>query len=747
MAVARAVLLLLASAAQAWMPDSNARIHIKFGEESSEQFVGNATATDHFRILDKDDFSIIVGGRNMVYNLSLYDLSENIDQRLEWPSTDAHRELCQLKGKSADECQNYPRVAARSNGRLLVCGTNAFKPLCRWYARHSPKHHIEEFEGSGRCPFDPQHNSTAIFADGQLYTATTADFSGTDPLIYRDPVRTERYELRLLNDPSFVGSVASTTHAYFFYRETAVEYMNCGKAVYSRVARVCLNDKGGPHTFNTYVDRWTSFLKARLNCSIPGEYPFYFDEIQATTELINGIYGSGGSRNDIIYAVFTTPQNAIGGSAVCAFAVRDLIEAFEGPFKGQESMNSNWLPLEKTPTPRPGSCVEDSRTLSDSSVNFIRTYPLMDKAVPSFLARPLLLRVSLQYRFSAIAVHPQVQSMNGERYDVIYVGTDDGRVIKAINVAANEGVFDASVDEYSRSPVRTVVISEVQVLPQGTPIKQMQVALTTEKLIVASGDIIKAISLSHCGNALSCRECVSLQDPHCAWDSKQQQCAWVGNRQFPNPERFLQNIEFGKTEICNKLPALLPGDRHSNRSPGTKKPSLSEGEERQKNDDIQNEIVIQVVETNVLTEEKNDQHETNLLTVAAADGNIYTAQALLTAVVASCLVTLMVGFVIGYLFSRRFRHPFFTDTSPFNEQHNHLNRLSPLETPLNANSGYLPPRSKNVNMVANVCPWPRPDNLHLELGKERALDRRNSTESLDKDLKCGTLQKVKKTYI
>lgn len=49
------------------------------------------------------------------------------------------------------------------------------------------------------------------------------------------------------------------------------------QAVYSRVARVCLNDKGGPHTFS---DRWTSFLKTRLNCSMPGEYPFYFDEIR-----------------------------------------------------------------------------------------------------------------------------------------------------------------------------------------------------------------------------------------------------------------------------------------------------------------------------------------------------------------------------------------------------------------------------------------------------------------------------------
>lgn len=745
MAAAGAFLILLAAAAHGWMPDSNARLHVKYDEEASENFAGNVTGPHHFRILDKDDFSIIVGGRNAVYNLSLYDLSENIDQRLEWQSTDAHRELCILKGKSADECQNYPRVAARTHGGLLVCGTNAYKPLCRKYGRHIPRHHHDEFDGSGICPYDPQHNSTAIFTEGQLYTATAADFSGADALIYRNMVRTERSDLMLLNDPSFVGAVASTSHVYFFYRETAVEYMNCGKAVYSRVARVCINDKGGPHTFS---DRWTSFLKTRLNCSMPGEYPFYFDEIQSSTELINGIYGNGNSRNDIVYAVFTTPQNAIGGSAVCAFSLRDIIDAFDGPFKGQETMNSNWLPLEKekVPEPRPGSCAEDSRTLSDSTVNFIKTHPLMDRAVPSFLARPLLVRVSLQYRFSSIAVHPQVQAMNGNKYDVLYIGTDDGRVIKAVNVASNEGSFDASTEEYSRNPVRTSVISETQVLPQGMPIKQMHVALTTEKLIVAAGNVIKTVPLSHCTNVQSCRDCVALQDPHCAWDSKEQKCSWVGNRKFPNPERFLQNVEFGKTAICNKIPALIPTDRyHKNVNLGTKKPQIETVIIEQAKD-IESGILIEVEdEPNDISLDNRNKHETDLLTVEAADNNIYSAQALLTAVVASCLVTLMVGFVIGYLFSRRFRHPFFTDSSPYNEQRNQLNRLSPLE-PLNTNSNY-PPRNKNVNMVANVCPPTKPDNIHLEFGKERTLDLRNSTESLDKDIKCGTLQKVKKTYI
>ncbi len=47
--------------------------------------------------------------------------------------------------------------------------------------------------------------------------------------------------------------------------------------MYSRVARVCKSDQGGP---NKYKKSWTSFLKSRLNCSLPGEYPFYFNHLR-----------------------------------------------------------------------------------------------------------------------------------------------------------------------------------------------------------------------------------------------------------------------------------------------------------------------------------------------------------------------------------------------------------------------------------------------------------------------------------
>lgn len=106
----------------------------------------------------------------------------------------------------------------------------------------------EEIEGVGLCPFNPEHNSTAVFNNGHLFSATVADFSGTDPLIYREPQRTELSDLKQLNGkllennyikqdfsfvyfpgPNFVSSVSHGDYIFFFFRETAVEYINCGK--------------------------------------------------------------------------------------------------------------------------------------------------------------------------------------------------------------------------------------------------------------------------------------------------------------------------------------------------------------------------------------------------------------------------------------------------------------------------------------------------------------------------------------
>ena len=105
---------------------------------------------------------------------------------------------------------------------------------------------------------------------------------------------------------NLVANVCQITYLYF-------------QAIFSRVARVCKSDQGGPHKFR---DNWTSFLKTRLNCSIPGEHPFYFDEVQATSGLIDG---------HLVYGVFTTPDNSISGSAICAFSLKDITQRYVKP--------------------------------------------------------------------------------------------------------------------------------------------------------------------------------------------------------------------------------------------------------------------------------------------------------------------------------------------------------------------------------------------------------------------------------
>lgn len=108
-----------------------------------------------------------------MYNVSLSNLLENQKERIEWHSSDAHRELCALKGKQDMDCQNYIRVYARlPDNRIMICGTNSYKPLCRIYAKHTDDasgiistttEMVNELEAQGRCPYNPTHNSTYVY--------------------------------------------------------------------------------------------------------------------------------------------------------------------------------------------------------------------------------------------------------------------------------------------------------------------------------------------------------------------------------------------------------------------------------------------------------------------------------------------------------------------------------------------------------------------------------------------------------
>lgn len=136
-----------------------------------------------------------------MHNLSLTDLTEQ--QRLTWYSTDSDVKMCLVKGTPEENCQNYIRILVKTDpSTLLVCATNAFKPMCRHYGVQAGNYTmLTEKPGQAMCPYDPRHNSTFVYVDGELYTGTVADFAGMDPIIYREPepLQTEQYDSKSLN--------------------------------------------------------------------------------------------------------------------------------------------------------------------------------------------------------------------------------------------------------------------------------------------------------------------------------------------------------------------------------------------------------------------------------------------------------------------------------------------------------------------------------------------------------------------
>ena len=120
-------------------------------------------------------------------------------------------------------------------------------------------------------------------------------------------------------------------------------------------------------------------MKARLNCSVPGDYPFYFDEIQSAYY----VSGNGNDDNGVVYAVFTTPENSIAGSAICSFNLTTIENTFRGPFKTRQNQGSTWgADNSVNPKQRAGfECEKPAPTSIGGDAIDSRKYQLMDKAV------------------------------------------------------------------------------------------------------------------------------------------------------------------------------------------------------------------------------------------------------------------------------------------------------------------------------------------------------------------------------
>ncbi|XP_036704236.1 semaphorin-6A isoform X3 [Balaenoptera musculus] len=463
--------------------------------------------------------TLYIAARDHIYTVDI-DTSHTEEiycsKKLTWKSRQTDVDTCRMKGKHKDECHNFIKVLLKKNDdTLFVCGTNAFNPSCRNYKMDTLEPFGDEFSGMARCPYDAKHANIALFADGKLYSATVTDFLAIDAVIYRSlgdspTLRTVKHDSKWLKEPYFVQAVDYGDYIYFFFREIAVEYNTMGKVVFPRVAQVCKNDMGGSQ--RVLEKQWTSFLKARLNCSVPGDSHFYFNILQAVTDVIR-ING-----RDVVLATFSTPYNSIPGSAVCAYDMHDVAIVFTGRFKEQKSPDSTWTPVpdERVPKPRPGCCAGSSslekyatsNEFPDDTLNFIKTHPLMDEAVPSIINKPWFLRTMVRYRLTKIAVDTAAGPY--QNHTVVFLGSEKGIILKFLARIGNSGFLNDSLFLEEMSVYNPEKCSYDGV--EDKRIMGMQLDKASSSLYVAFSTCVIKVPLGRCERHGKCKKLTFEQD-------------------------------------------------------------------------------------------------------------------------------------------------------------------------------------------------------------------------------------------
>ncbi|XP_031728863.1 semaphorin-4G-like [Anarrhichthys ocellatus] len=483
------------------------------GLQGCRRFHSSAAST---MLLEADSERLFVGARGAVFALNASDISASSALTIEWEASPEQKRQCLLKGKdNKTECFNHIRFLQRFNStHLYMCGTHAFRPLCAYINEEKFVMSSQPEEGRDKCPYGPTTGFTALIIDQQMYTASQYEFRSFPDIRRNSPsptLKTEDAPTRWLNEANFVGSalvresLGSSTgdddKIYYFFTEKSQEQTTTySHSRVARVARICKGDRGGRLTLQK---RWTSFLKARLTCSLP-EYDFHFNMLRSMF-VMPGLT----PQDTLFYGIFGLEWKNVKASAVCRFSLSEVQEAFQGPY--MENQDSKWKEYTgKIPDPRPGTCITDalrarginvSTSLPDDVLNFVRRHPLMSRQVQPSDRRPLMFRRTTDYTHMAVNM---IQGLDGRTYHVLYMGTDEGWLHKAVEI---EGQLH--------------IIEELQLFEKPQPVNSLLLSAKQMSVYVGSLSGVVQLPLSSCHRYTSCYDCVFARDPHCAWNGAQ----------------------------------------------------------------------------------------------------------------------------------------------------------------------------------------------------------------------------------
>uniref|UniRef100_UPI0037E875C9 semaphorin-4D isoform X2 n=1 Tax=Semicossyphus pulcher TaxID=241346 RepID=UPI0037E875C9 len=500
-------------------------------------------------LLSEKKDALYVGAREAIFELSKKNVTVK-NNKVQWKVAENPMMMCTLKGKSKErDCLNYIRVLQVVNDeRLYVCGTHAFQPQCDYLNLADFSLDGRPEDGRGKCSFDPSQSFTTVMVDGELYSGTAYNFLGSEPIISRyspsqSLLRTE-YSTSWLNEPSFVfadvikegrnRADGEDDKIYYFFTEVSVEYEFFGKLLIPRVARVCKGDLGGQRTLQK---KWTSFLKAKLVCSMP-ELNFVFNVVHDVFILKGADW-----RDTVIYGVFTSQWGNVGLSAVCAYNMTAVEEVFsKGKYMQKatvEQSHTKWVRYNGiTPSPRPGACINNqmrqqnissSLHLPDKTLQFVKDHPLLEDPVLPIGNGPRLITKDVNY--TQIVVE-RVRALDKNIYDVIFTGTDKGVLHKSVVIGGE-----------------VHIVEEIQLLKNSESIKNLLLSSETRSLYAGSDSGVVQSPTAFCSRYLSCDDCILARDPYCAWDPHTAACVNIFETPSQRLRRLIQSLN-GDADKC-----------------------------------------------------------------------------------------------------------------------------------------------------------------------------------------------------
>uniref|UniRef100_A0A4W3GY37 Sema domain-containing protein n=1 Tax=Callorhinchus milii TaxID=7868 RepID=A0A4W3GY37_CALMI len=288
-------------------------------------------------------------------------------------------------------------------------------------------------------------------------------------------------------EPIFTNFVQSDDLIFMFFREKRVGTKNWEVDPWiSRIARVCKADKGGSES--DLFNKWTTFLKARLVCSLPSQN-LHFNRVEDVS-----IDKSNMSSETRVYGIFSNRWNS---TAVCVYSMGDILNVFKNSnFKGFTG---------KIPDHRPGTCVADSQRVPRDTLIFISRHPEMEQPINPIGGKPII--ISKQHYFKKIVVD-RIVGKAGLISHVLYLATENGKIQKVVEI--NESTF---------------VISEIKVLSKPGPILSMFLDSQTKHLYINSAEELERFPMPQCfRHTNTCENCVMARDPDCGWNSIRKQC-------------------------------------------------------------------------------------------------------------------------------------------------------------------------------------------------------------------------------